>query len=588
MIRDSASLSVMIEVIGHLNHRWMQMKREEFMALEESYRRSKRMPRCIKHQISRLQHAISSLSSDSDDREHETSSKVMKKPKIALLPTKRMLIGSKMTTEKSFSNSGRAHKSSSCNVSVMNMRDASRDLHDYNAKPLPDPMINYLERSSGSSLFGYLKLDGNDSKQSSNPDFLSRDDANALALTQPKIGPVEKCSGNGPSDLPDVSSGNGGKRSTSIASSSGDYPAMKDSHDLKQSKAGDMEDTPSKAGNLTSLHEDGKLPRFVSGVISTEFSNNGGMTHSVSPIEHGAESLSAVLSYVLPHFSELGNRSVPSVSAGSSYGLKTEPESRDPLSVQSHTESSIRSSNNLCPKSLTDMTTDLKQSASRNEAVLQNSADYHVNEDSMILMGNVLMCSFMFRSHDAVRCGARDECVIPGMLQARFSAGNKLQSIDFSYDALGFMQQLAKASGNDITAHIVPGSVEMALTPSSSEARVITMAQPPYLIMYVNEVWTRTTGYSLMDVEGKEYLRLLEGEGTIPEAKDRPGKPSQKLEEVAKGMPACSTNIHYGKDGHDFIEFVCSYPLANERDEITHILHVSQELPSSIRECEFF
>jgi PAS domain-containing protein len=129
------------------------------------------------------------------------------------------------------------------------------------------------------------------------------------------------------------------------------------------------------------------------------------------------------------------------------------------------------------------------------------------------------------------------------------------------YDAMGFMQQLERASGNEGTAQIVPGSLEMALAPSTAEARVITMAVPPFQIVNVNEVWTRTTGYTQMEVEGKEYLTLLEGEGTVQQAKERPGKPVHTLEEVAKGRPACSTNIHYDKEGRDFIEYVCSYPL---------------------------
>ena len=110
-------------------------------------------------------------------------------------------------------------------------------------------------------------------------------------------------------------------------------------------------------------------------------------------------------------------------------------------------------------------------------------------------------------------------------------------------------------------AQIIPGSLEMALAPCATEARVITLAEPPFLIVNVNELWTRTTGYTQMEVEGKEYLSLLEGEGNVPEAGKRPGKPAHKLEQVGQGRCACSTNIHYDKDGRDFVEFVCSYPL---------------------------
>lgn len=83
-----------------------------------------------------------------------------------------------------------------------------------------------------------------------------------------------------------------------------------------------------------------------------------------------------------------------------------------------------------------------------------------------------------------------------------------------------------------------------------------------------------------MEVEGTEYLALLEGECTVQDSKRRNGRPHHELDQVAQGLPACSTNIHYDKDGRDFIEFVCSYPLTNADDTITHLLHVSKEIPS--------
>jgi hypothetical protein len=204
---------------------------------------------------------------------------------------------------------------------------------------------------------------------------------------------------------------------------------------------------------------------------------------------------------------------------------------------------------------------DVDTSSNGSNTIPQIRGYYHINEDDMILMDDIIMCPFIFRSQDAVLRGALAECVMPGMLRAHFSSRNKLVSMEMVYDAMGFMQQLERASGNEGTAHIVPGSLEMALAPSATEARVITLKEAPFLIVNVNDIWTRTTGYTQMEVEGKEYLSLLEGEGTVPEAYVRPSKPPHKLEEVAKGQCACSTNIHYDKEGRDFVEFVCSYPL---------------------------
>lgn len=188
-------------------------------------------------------------------------------------------------------------------------------------------------------------------------------------------------------------------------------------------------------------------------------------------------------------------------------------------------------------------------------------AYYAVNEDDMIMIDDVLMCPFIFRSKNAVLCGALADCVMPGMLRANFSKGNRLQSLEMIFDAMGFMQQLDGANGREVNAQVIPGSLEMALMSSPNEARIITEARPPFNVVHINEAWTRLTKYSQVEVEGKEFLGLIRGDDTDPDAGMRPGKPIHRLEEVAKGRPACSTNIHYDKFGHSFVDFMSSYPL---------------------------
>jgi PAS domain-containing protein len=187
-------------------------------------------------------------------------------------------------------------------------------------------------------------------------------------------------------------------------------------------------------------------------------------------------------------------------------------------------------------------------------------AYYHVNEDDMLLTDDALMCPFIFRSQDAVMCGALAECIMPGMLRAHFSTRNKLISLEMVYDAMGFMQQLERASGSEGTAQIVPGSLEMALSPTANEPRVITMAESPHQIVSVNAAWTKMTKYTQMEVEGRD-LSLLDGTRTDADASVRPGKPPHKFSDVAHGRCACSTNIQYGKGMREFIAYVCSYPL---------------------------
>jgi len=216
--------------------------------------------------------------------------------------------------------------------------------------------------------------------------------------------------------------------------------------------------------------------------------------------------------------------------------------------------------------------------SSQDSATPQITAFYHVNEDDMLLTDDVLMCPFIFRTQDAVLCGALAECVMPGMLRAQFSTTNKLLNLEIVYDAMGFMQQLGRASGNEGVAEIIPNSLEMSLQPNSEDARVITTAKAPFSIVSANALWTKITKFTQMEIEQKD-LSILEGERTHADAKVRAGKPMHDYASVAQGRAGCSTNIYYDKFGIPFVAYVSSYPLTNSANEITHLLHVYKELP---------
>jgi len=206
------------------------------------------------------------------------------------------------------------------------------------------------------------------------------------------------------------------------------------------------------------------------------------------------------------------------------------------------------------------------------------SAYYALNEDDMSILDDVLMCPFVFRTRNAVLCGALADCVVPGMLRAKFSKNNKLLNMELVFDAMGFMQQLDGANGGDANAQVIPGSLEMALVPCPNEARVITEARSPYRVIFVNETWTRLTNYSQTEAEGKPLLSLLQSD-SFDSSAHRNGRSHVALDDVISGRPACSTSIHNRRIGKSFVDFMCSYPLTNATDEITHILHVSTELP---------
>mmetsp|Transcript_56573 Transcript_56573/g.67792 ORF Transcript_56573/g.67792 Transcript_56573/m.67792 type:complete len:152 (-) Transcript_56573:458-913(-) len=145
---------------------------------------------------------------------------------------------------------------------------------------------------------------------------------------------------------------------------------------------------------------------------------------------------------------------------------------------------------------------------------------------------------------------------------------------------MGFMNQLEQASGSKGLAQIVPNRLEMALCPNTKEARVITIAKAPFPIVSVNDNWTKLTKYTQLEVEGKALTSILSGERTDVQAGIRPGKPIHDFEEVRNGKCACTVNVHYDKHGRDFVDYVCSYPLTNADDEVTHLLHIHRELPA--------
>lgn len=135
---------------------------------------------------------------------------------------------------------------------------------------------------------------------------------------------------------------------------------------------------------------------------------------------------------------------------------------------------------------------------------------------------------------------------------------------------------------------IIPNSLEMALAPCKDEARAITLAKSPHPIVSVNDAWTKMTGYTQLDVEGK-MLSVIHGERTVGDELRNEiwGKPRHYLDSVARGECACSTNIYYNNDGEEFMAFTCSYPLSNAREETTHILHVYQVMPPLPKETLF-
>jgi hypothetical protein len=595
----------MLEMVGHLTPRWVQLKRQQFITYESMHRNTKQnstsvngmtqrsIPRCLTHQESRSQRVFSSLSS-SDDLSSEENPPDIDNNTSPVLPIEGTMMGpTKMSTdEQDTTIQSREDRSISSSDRNMDEHDASKDFHDYNAMPLPDPKVKYHDKNNNSDTCS----SGDDTANVVLPAVKRRKvDGGSDPSTQPKhVVNTATTTAQLPSNI---------ARKGGISHNIAAKMDIVQNTDFVTKAGSNVQRPPTNVEHCSTTIDATPLPAGGNTKLPPNIAKKGGISHNIRPvgmIGNGESRLETAPAIVLPPFRGLGNKSSiistisgPNVNEVKSLlGMSSSVKSSvAPLSVTSSDVDidSIRSHSTSDVKTPSLTNTDVEESSSSEEGdscMIRGS--YHINQDSQLLMGDILMCPFVFRSHDAISCGALSECIMPGMLRAEFSTRNKLKNLELTYDAMGFMQQLARASGNDSTAQIIPSSVEMALTPSSTEARVITMAKPPYLIMNVNEQWTRLTGYTQMDAEGKEYLSLIEGEHTIPSSKNRIGcmPTAHVFESVAKGRPTCSTNIHYDKTGADFIEFVASFPLTNDSDEVTHILHISKELPSVIRETD--
>lgn len=568
-------MSVMVEGVGIRSARWKHIKRDEFLKKEEARTGTIRsiMPRSIVRQ-DRFQHAISSLSSSSgystgngssgDSGEEDKKMEKKQSPNIqkAAKPDKNGQVCMKRKNVSS-SSSGGSGQSSDQQKPVENL------FHDYHAQPLPDPKLD----SGGSA--GSNSVTEHDSD---NAVVGKHIDTDSISGEKDKLKHISSKKRHTPATL---------EITTDQTEPTPKAPRIAFvAKDASTPKEGTVPiSLPSTSTNDLGK-DDSKLKSAISSLPSN-IAQKGGIFHNVRPVVASVTDanprLNSAPATQLPPFSGLGKSKIPkeildpniSVSRSNSSGSGVVASAQPPKPV-----------NVICDSTAGDPLPQPTTAPSVAQPVLANTANqvvnligvenddrssedleptqiqafYHVNEDDMLLTDDVLMCPFIFRTQDAVLCGALAECVMPGMLRAQFSKRNKILSIEMVYDAMGFMQQLGRASGNEAVAEIIPNSLEMSLQPSNEEARVITTAKAPYSIVSVNSAWTKLTKFTQLEVEKKDLL-ILEGKRTDPEAFSRPGRPSHTPSAVALGSAACSTNMYYDKYGKAFVAFASSYPL---------------------------
>ena len=544
MIRDSASMAVMIETIGSRNARWLQRKRDEFLSRDSSIGDARRrqasnvdtssgtssasgnMPSMVGN--TRMQHAVSSLSNSSSGSGSSSNGSGSEEERKRKKSGEKSIKYPDVKKKEVSSSTKKAKKVSSSSSSDTLQRDlpaggGSNDLfHDYNAPSLLDP------------------LPEPGSQDSHSPGGIDSDNC--------VVG--------------------GGKHNMCVDSSSGEDE--KANPPKKKSKTTSASAPPSSAPPQVNVSKQSSLPANIA---------KSGISHNVkvsSGRGYAKQALSRAPVTTLPPFAGLGKRKyTPKAAATMKSNTSSSSDDSMVIAHNKNSSTSNTSQHNGTSSDPNIITVDNQSTSSK--ASSQNprgiQAHYFVNPDDMIITDDILMCPFIFRSQDAVWNGALAECVQPGMLRAAFSKTNKLRNVEMIFDAMGYCQQLERASGNEGSAQIIPNSLEMALAPNSEEARVITLAKAPFKIVSVNEIWSNLSGYTQLDVEGKD-LSILNGERTNQETG------TMSFENVGKGICAANTIIHYDSKGREFLDFMCTYPLSNLNNEVTHILHVCRELPA--------
>ncbi len=92
------------------------------------------------------------------------------------------------------------------------------------------------------------------------------------------------------------------------------------------------------------------------------------------------------------------------------------------------------------------------------------------------------------------------------MVEAVFTASNKLLRVEFTFDVMSFMQQLRRASGR-YDFQVVPNTLIIAAE-ESSEPRLVTEAVPPYRITSCNQSCCELLGYSEEQLVGMSFLQF--------------------------------------------------------------------------------
>ena len=139
---------------------------------------------------------------------------------------------------------------------------------------------------------------------------------------------------------------------------------------------------------------------------------------------------------------------------------------------------------------------------------------------------------------------------------------------------IGSMQDISKIKEEEHHLRLMESVVS-----NTNDSVIITEIKNDYPIVYVNEAFTKMTGYNLHDVKGKNP-RILQGPKTNKEALDKISNALKNCES------AHATTINYKKNGDDFwVNFYIS-PIVNDKGEYTHWISIERDVTDAINANE--